>query len=315
MHGAGWLPSNLLVMNSLEIGGSLEIVLLSFALAYRIKGMKKELIEKELEKEQFKAKLLEDQKVVLEAKVNERTRELSEANATKDKFFSIIAHDLRSPMIALQGVGQKLEYFIKKDKQEKLLEMGSKIDQSIDQLNHLLNNLLNWAASQTGGIPHHPDTFDVNALIEENIVLYRSLADSKEVKVINNAEKINVHADVNAASTIIRNLLSNAIKFTPVGGQVTISIAQIEEQTEICIKDEGPGMSADFRDSLFERHDKTISGTRGEKGFGLGLKLCKEFVELNGGSIQVESTEGVGSMFIVSLPNTAAGIERTIKVA
>ena len=133
--GAKLLPTNFLTQNSLETGGALEITLLSFALADRIRDMREELLEKE-------------QKVVLEQKVEDKTKKLKQANATKDKFFSIIAHDLRSPMIGLQGLGQKLEYFIKKDKQEKLLEMGGRIDQSIDQLNHLLN----WAAPETGSI-------------------------------------------------------------------------------------------------------------------------------------------------------------------
>ncbi len=315
MHGAGWLPTNFVVLNSLEIGGSLEIVLLSFALAYRIKGMRKEIAEKELEKEQFKTKLLEEQKIVLEQKVDERTKELSEANATKDKFFSIIAHDLRSPMIALQGVGQKLEYFIRKDRQEKLLEMGSKIDQSIDQLNHLLNNLLNWAASQTGGIPHHPDTFDLKMLVEENIELYQSLAASKEIQIVNQIQSMNAHADLNTTSAIIRNVLSNAIKFTLSGGKVTISNDSIGKQSYLMIKDEGPGMDQTTLKNLFSGDMKSITGSRGEKGFGLGLKLCKEFVEMNGGEIKAESVEGQGSTFIVSLPSKAQSIEKSIEIA
>ena len=142
-RGAGLIGEHWVTAYGIEFGGAIEVVLLSFALAARIKGMRKEIAEKELEKEQFKTRLLSEQREVLEQKVEERTQELQAANATKDKFFSIIAHDLRSPMIALQGVGQKLEYFIRKEKLEKLLEMGTKIDQSIDQLNHLLNNLLN----------------------------------------------------------------------------------------------------------------------------------------------------------------------------
>lgn len=236
--------------------------------------------------------------------ISDQNKELDVLNSTKDKFFSIIAHDLRSPMIGLQGVGQKLEYFIKKDKQEKLLEMGSQIDQSIDQLNHLLNNLLNWAASQTGGIPHHPDTFNVNTLIDENIELYLSLAVAKEVTVVNQGEKVNAYADVNAISTILRNLLSNAIKFAPSGGQVTITTEQVNHQTVIRIKDEGPGMEAGRRDSLFNGEVKSAAGTQGEKGFGLGLKLCKEFAEMNAGHIEVSSKVGSGSEFKVLLPSS-----------
>ena len=156
--GAKLLPTNFLTQNSLETGGALEITLLSFALADRIRDMREELLEKE-------------QKVVLEQKVEDKTKKLKQANATKDKFFSIIAHDLRSPMIGLQGLGQKLEYFIKKDKQEKLLEMGGRIDQSINQLNHLLN----WAAPETGSISKNPQKIDLKQLVEENIAETKSL--------------------------------------------------------------------------------------------------------------------------------------------
>ncbi len=301
MHGAGWVPTNFFTESAIEIGGALEIVLLSFALADRIRGMRREITEKELEKEQFKTKLLEEQKVVLEQKVDERTKELSEANATKDKFFSIIAHDLRSPMIGLQGVGQKLEYFIKKNKQEKLLEMGGQIDQSIDQLNHLLNNLLNWATSQTGGVPHNPGKTNLAELIRENVRLYESLAQSKDISIDFELMEIHAYVDANSISTVIRNLLSNAIKFTKVGGRVFISNEVIGGKSYLSIEDEGPGMTQKQLDDLFTTSLKSTPGTTSEKGFGLGLKLCKEFIEMNEGSISVDSSE-VGSVFKIIVP-------------
>ncbi|MFD2567881.1 sensor histidine kinase [Pseudotenacibaculum haliotis] len=305
MHGAGWLPTNQLVLSSIELGGALEIVLLSFALAYRIKEMKRELLEKELEKEQFKTKLLKDQKVILEQQVERRTKELSRANATKDKFFSIIAHDLRNPMIGLQGVGQKLEYFIKKDRQEKLLEMGGQIDRSIDQLNHLLNNLLNWAVSQTGGISYNPQIHQVAPLIQENIDLYKSLAKSKEVTLKNEIVEGELYADLNAVSTIIRNLLSNAIKFTENRSTVLLKAHESDNMIHITVRDQGKGMSPEMAQSLFKSNDfETTIGTRGEKGFGLGLRLCKEFTEMNQGTISVESEFGKGTSFTVSFPIT-----------
>ncbi len=247
--------------------------------------------------------------------LEQQNEELDQLNATKDKFFSIIAHDLRSPMIALQGVGQKLEYFIRKDRQEKLLEMGTKIDQSIDQLNHLLNNLLNWATSQTGGIPNHPERFDIHDIVEENIDLYQSLARIKEITLVNQAEHLKAYADLNTTSTVIRNLLSNAIKFTRQGGQVLIKTEKEDGYSKIMIIDEGPGMGDDTKKSLFTEDIKSISGSGGEKGFGLGLKLCKEFVEMARGSIFVESKEGFGSTFIVRLPSRPAAISRDMEVA
>ncbi len=301
MHGAGWLPTNFFTLTSIEFGGALEIVLLSFALADRIRGMRKEIAEKELEKEQFKTRLLEEQNEVLEKKVDERTKALSEANATKDKFFSIIAHDLRSPMIGLQGVGQKLEYFIRKNKQEKLLEMGGRIDQSIDQLNHLLNNLLNWATSQTGGIPHNPEKINLTELMDENVKLYESLAQSKDISIAYKMEEIHAYVDANSISTVIRNLLSNAIKFTKVGGEILVKGEIIGEQSYLSIEDEGTGMKQEQLDDLFKANIRSIPGTTNEKGFGLGLKLCKEFVEMNRGTISVTSS-GIGSVFKIIVP-------------
>ena len=301
-RGAGLIGEHWVTAYGIEFGGAIEVVLLSFALAARIKGMRKEIAEKELEKEQFKTRLLSEQREVLEQKVEERTQELKEANATKDKFFSIIAHDLRSPMIALQGVGQKLEYFIRKEKLEKLLEMGAKIDQSIDQLNHLLNNLLNWATSQTGGVPHHPTRLDLHALVNENIELYRSLAESKGINIVCNISEKFVFADINTTSTIIRNLLSNALKFTRDGGEIKISTQQKDGLVEIEIEDQGMGMDKQTLAQLFNSNVKGQIGQRGEKGFGLGLKLCNEFVQMNGGHIAVKSKLNIGTKFTVTLP-------------
>lgn len=241
--------------------------------------------------------------------------ELDALNATKDKFFSIIAHDLRSPMIGLQGVGQKLEYFIRKERPEKLLEMGSKIDQSIDQLNHLLNNLLNWATSQLGGVPHHPDQTDLGALVNENIKLYKSLAESKEVTVSSEIDSLSAHVDANAISTVIRNLLSNAIKFTPKGGKVLISGETVNEHTQVIISDEGEGMDEGKMSTLFTTDLKSSRGTSSEKGFGLGLKLCKEFVEKNEGRIEIQSRLGEGTTFSITLPAKARGLVRKMDVA
>lgn len=303
MIGARWLPNNNFLHYSMEIGGALEIMLLSFALAYRIKIMRVEIAEKELEKEQFKTKLLEDQKIFLEKKVKERTTELSIANSTKDKFFSIIAHDLRSPMIGLQGVGEKLAYYIKKEKKEKLLQIGGQIDTSIDQLNHLLNNLLNWASSQTGSIPHHPKTIAVAPLIAENVALYKSLAEAKGVKIKNTIKSGNLFVDSNALSTIIRNLLSNAIKFTRENSLVLISFQESITHFNISITDEGQGISLKKAENFFEKINfETQSGTSGEKGFGLGLLLCKEFTEMNLGTISLKTEVNQGATFTISFP-------------
>ncbi|WP_422354158.1 sensor histidine kinase [Roseivirga pacifica] len=306
LRGAGLVPEMLITAYGVEIGGASEAVLLSLALAARIKGMRKEIAEKELEKEQFKTRLLSEQKVLLEQKVEERTKELEEANATKDKFFSIIAHDLRSPMIALQGVGQKLEYFIRKNKQEKLLEIGGKIDQSIDQLNHLLNNLLNWASSQRDAIPYHPERVSLKELVLENTNLYQALIEAKKLTVLTPETEGYVYADVNTLSTIVRNLLSNAIKFSNEGGSISMSWNKEDEELVFSIADNGVGMTAEQVANIFTEAGHSTTGAAGEKGFGLGLKLTKEFVLHNKGRITVESSKSSGTKFSVTLPHSKA---------
>lgn len=232
---------------------------------------------------------------------------LEQLNATKDKFFSIVAHDLRSPMIGLQGMGQKLEYFIKRDRKEKLLEIGNQIDVSVDHLNHLLNNLLNWAVAQTDGIPHNPDTYILKELLEENLALYQSLIESKDIMINTQfQEGATIYADINSLSAILRNLLSNAIKFSPRGGTITIITEIIQNTSIIKIGDQGQGMSEARVTKLFTADLKSTDGELGEKGFGLGLKLCREFVQKNKGEINVKSVMGTGTTFIVQLPARAA---------
>ena len=301
-YGLGLLPDHILVTSSITFGGALEIVLLSFALADRIRVMRKELVEKELEKGQLRAKLLEEQKVVLEKTVEARTSELKESNETKDKFFSIIAHDLRSPMIGLQGVGQKLEYFIKSNNQQKLLQVGGQIDQSIDQLNHLLNNLLNWASTETASMPFQPLKIDLKALVDENISLYQSLAKVKSVHLINDNQTIMAFADENMMATVIRNLLSNAIKYTRPDTRVTVDLSETESIILLSVQDEGAGMTPDQIKSTADPANHSATGSKGEKGFGLGLKLCHEFAKLHGGQLHAESVLNEGSKFTLSLP-------------
>lgn len=240
--------------------------------------------------------------IFLYRRLNRTKADLEEANATKDKFFSIIGHDLRSPMIALQGVGQKLEYYIKKDKQDKLAKMGSQIDQSIDQLNYLLNNLLSWAMTQTGGVPYHPEKIDSKKLIEENVALQQGFADSKDIKITSELMDAGLYVDSNSTSAILRNVLSNAIKYTRTGGTVELKSMEKEGHLVLKIKDEGPGVSKEKIDQILSSKAKSTSGSAGEKGFGLGLQISREFILLNKGKLSIESEEGKGATFVLTLP-------------
>ncbi len=236
-------------------------------------------------------------------RIESQNRELGELNQTKDKFFSIIAHDLRSPMIALRGIGKKLDFFIRKGRHDKLQEMGGKIDSSIDRLNHLLNNLLNWAATESHGLPQNPKEHNTSELLRETIDLYRGLAASKNISIEEELEDNPLFADRNMVSTIFRNLLSNAIKFSTDSGLIRIRTTAREGYTYICFQDEGAGIAESQLKQLFS-YQQSSPGADGEAGFGLGLKLCKEFADLSQGTIEAESTPGKGTTFTVGFPQT-----------
>ncbi|MEL7147279.1 MAG: ATP-binding protein, partial [Bacteroidota bacterium] len=260
-----------------------------------------ELTQKDLEKEQLKTKLLEEQQELMEQKILERTRQLSVANETKDKFFSIVAHDLRSPMIALQGIGEKLDYYIECNKKEKLLEFGGQIDQSIDHLNHLLNNLLHWASAESGVLPFQPKVLSSTHLLNEVRDLYLQSANNAGITIKTEGPDCALYADFNMVASVFRNLLSNAIKYSSKGSFIYITTFVRAEEARISIADQGPGMSESQLANLFTA-TTGAPGVRGEQGFGLGLMLAKEFTEKNSGLIEVASQKGNGTTFSVTFP-------------
>ena len=304
MFGAGWLKPSLLTVFSMEIGGALEIVLLSFALAYRIKVLRLELAAKELEKQQFKTKLLEEQKIILEKQVQERTKELSIANETKDKFFAIIAHDLRSSVTSFKGIGRIMRNYLQKKKMDKAHLLSEKMDNASEQLSSFLDNLLNWSFTQLNQVPYHPKKIDLKKLCEKEIGFKQELLNTKKIKtsIIEN-KKTFAFADENGIGLIIGNLLNNAIKFTKVGGSIKF-ITDLDDNLAILkIIDNGIGMEKNQLKDLFtlKRHN-TTSGTQGEKGSGLGLILCKEFIDLNKGTLNIESEKDKGTTVIIKIP-------------
>jgi len=234
-----------------------------------------------------------------------RSRVVAEkANATKGKFLKIISHDLRSPFNSIMGFSNLLntQYDIFDDNEIK--DAIKNIDNSAVYAFNLLENLLAWARSQTNEIVINKEELNLKQLVDESVFPYLSNATSKNISIINNVKpELIVSLDRNTALTFIRNLISNAIKFTHKGGMITISSYIDNDSIILSIKDTGVGMPLEVVDSLFEL-DKNITtkGTNDEKGTGLGLLLCKEFVEKNGGSISVKSEINKGSEFIISLP-------------
>ena len=236
---------------------------------------------------------------------NQNTQ-LQQLNATKDKFFGIIAHDIRSPIVALDGVGEQMEYYLKKNKPEKLERLASRVDSTAKRLSGLLDNLLNWALLQQGVIPYHPKFLNINDVGENIFQMFQNNADAKNITLHLQIDKDQkVYADESALNTILRNLVSNAIKFTPKGGTVSLSTETKDDKVFININDTGTGISAKKLSKLFSLEKKSEKGTAGEKGTGLGLTLVKELTDLNKGSIDVNSLLGKGSNFRVGLPMAA----------
>lgn len=237
-------------------------------------------------------------------KLTEANEKLHELNATKDKFFSIIAHDLKNPFNAILGFADVLSALYDKLPKEKQLQYVSQIQESTRTTYSLLENLLQWSRSQLDKVIFEPVTFNISEFVQENMLLFRENLGRKNIKLLNQVpEKVLVYADVNMINTVIRNLVSNAIKFTPDGGEITLTHKNEGKHCIIGVSDTGIGMSEEDTKQLF-RIDVSFSktGTAGEKGTGLGLILCKEFVEKNGGKIWVDSKPDEGTTFWFSVP-------------
>jgi len=228
---------------------------------------------------------------------------LQEMNATKDKFFSIIAHDLKSPFNALLGYSNLLTGSIENSDLELTSRYAKMIQISSVNAYNLLENLLIWAGAQTGSIRFNPEIIDIQACVNENIDLVSDQVLAKNINISNEVIKTDVLADKYMIDTVLRNLLSNAIKFTHKGGEIKISSVEEENKLEIIVADSGIGIKNEDLEKLFRIDNKhTTDGTVQEKGTGLGLLLCKEFIEKHQGEIRIESEPEKGSRFCFTLP-------------
>jgi two-component system sensor histidine kinase/response regulator len=228
-------------------------------------------------------------------------KELKKSNNTKDKFFSIIAHDLRGPIGNIeQYVDMMIDTNFDLIKENDLTEDFSVLKELAKNSYDLLENLLIWASSQKGTINYIPTKSNLYDLVESNLELFKQLADKKEILLIN---KLNYNLesvfDYNMINTVIRNLINNAIKYTSKNGIITVSAIEKDKEIEIEVKDNGIGMPQSLVDNLFNIDVKKYSkkGTDGETGTGFGLILCKEFIDKHNGKIFAESELGKGSKF------------------
>jgi PAS domain S-box-containing protein len=240
-----------------------------------------------------------------EEEIRLKNEQLLKLNAEKDKFFSIISHDLLNPFNSFLGLTQIMAEELPSLTMAEVQEIAATMSKSATNLYRLLENLLQWSRMQQGLIPFNPEVLHLLSVVNESIEMILEPAKSKGIELIRNIpDKLVVIADNNFLQTVIRNLVSNAIKFTPKGGKIIIlAKATRGKNVEISIKDSGIGMNHSMVDNLFRLDIKTNrKGTNGEPGSGLGLLLCKEFVEKLGGKIWVESEEGKGSEFKFTLP-------------
>ena len=236
--------------------------------------------------------------------IEDQKQELEQLNATKSRLFSIIAHDLRAPLIALGGLTRKFNYLLAKNRVEDIRTLGTKVESSLDEVQHLTDNLLSWALVEQGRFPHHPEVVNVAEIVDDCLRLYQTVAAVKKIKLKAEVpENLNIFVDRNTIITVLRNLIDNGIKFTKESGTVSIEARKEEPNVVIQIRDTGIGMDRSLLDSLFSL-EKEISclGTNGEKGSGLGLVLCKDLIERNNGQILVESVVDEGTVFYIYLP-------------
>lgn len=240
-----------------------------------------------------------------EEAIKKYSDELRESNASKDKMFSIIAHDLKTPFNGLMAFSDILSSDYDTLSKEEVLEYINVIGDLSRNTFNLLEKLLQWSRLQTGRMEFSPTKCDLHELTDTVINLLSANAKGKDINLSSNIERgFNILADVNMVTAVLRNLTSNAIKFTSQSGNISISALQIDgNMAEIAVTDTGIGIKEDDISRLFrvETHLSTV-GTKGESGTGLGLLLCREFVERNGGKIRVESEYGKGSRFIFTLP-------------
>ncbi|MCX6285687.1 MAG: PAS domain S-box protein [Bacteroidetes bacterium] len=240
-----------------------------------------------------------------EEEINLKNEELQKINLEKDKFFSILAHDLRSPFSAFLGFTQLMAEELPTMTLDQIQKIAINMRKSATNLYNLLNNLLEWSRLQRGATSFKPESFMLLPSITECLESVKENAVKKGIEIITDIpEDLNIIADVNMMQTIIRNLVSNAVKYTNKGGKVEITVkVNTVGSLELCIKDSGIGMTKDMISHLFSL-DQNINrqGTEGEPSTGLGLIICKEFVEKHGGKIRVVSEEGKGSIFCFTIP-------------
>lgn len=285
---------------------SLVLVAAIITLFFMYKGVRKRYVRLEQKnKEMLLANLkFSEQNVSVEEQnlsLNKQIEKLEEINSAKNKLFTIISHDVRGPIKSTLGMLNLLESDALTKEEMKALVID--LSFNISNISAFLDNLMLWADGQMNYVTPNFAEIDIKELIQENIDLLKFRAEQKNITVVNNLKApMLCKADRDMVNLVIRNLLMNAIKFTPLTGEVCLGAKLEKDIIKVYVKDNGVGITSDILIQIFDLKYQTSNGTMNEKGTGLGLVLCKDFVEKNGGEIGVESKEEEGSEFYFTLP-------------
>lgn len=256
-----------------------------------------------LESEKGKRAWLEDAVAKRTEELSMQKRQLQYEVDVKNRLFSIISHDLKSPFNSLLGMTLLMSQMADRLSKDKLVEYATDVNEAGGRVFALLQNLLEWSRLQMEGATFESETVSLRDMAQENINVLTSMAIEKNITLTNSIKNDTAFADPDMTRTVIRNLISNAIKFTPTNGKIDVSSIQKNGMVQITVSDTGVGLSEEQIEKIFALDQKTSTvGTAGERGTGLGLPLCKEMIEKCGGEIRVESVPGEGSKFHFTLP-------------
>jgi len=235
--------------------------------------------------------------------INKR-EELSSLVKTKDKLFSVLAHDLQSPFMGISGLSDMIKKNALKGNMDEVIDYSKMIADTTKRTSTLFTNLLDWAASQTGELVMKHVINNLDECLDETIALLQDHQQRKNITILRDNTNINISADPNGLKTVLRNLISNALKFTPHDGMIEISVEKNSDEVVVSISDSGVGIKSELIPQIFKTDTYiTTDGTDDEHGTGIGLSLCKEMIARHNGKIWAESKLGQGSVFHFSLPN------------
>jgi signal transduction histidine kinase len=297
------------------IGCILQMLFISFALGDRWNILEKEnrrAKELELKRNQDENERLEKEVLLRTEEIQNKSERLEEVNRVKDKLFSVVSHDIKGPLSSLQLALSLLRAGDVSAKE--FQQLSNSLEERFSHTTEFIENLLQWATLQLKGESYEPSQINLSSIADETVSLLTTEIKRKNITVRNNLHdyKLHAYADLNMVRSVLRNLFTNAIKFTGEDGMITLSFLRTDRQVIVSVADTGVGIPASHRNRLFTLNSITTPGTSKEKGTGLGLLLCREFVEKNGGRIWFETTEGKGTTFFFSLPESDLAIRQNM---